>query len=107
MEVTLPYYQVICCITVLLSDYVITLSMIKTPSYFMAHMFGRRLVYPGSLAVTQSIMGKTIILVSYIHVCEFMKQFDLLTFWVMSRYCIDGPNNNLNIELYTTQEFLF
>ena len=29
-------------------------------SYFVAHMFARRLIYPGSLAVTQAIMGKSI-----------------------------------------------
>ena len=101
MEITLLCCQVISCIIILLSDYVITLSMIKTSSYFMAHMFGRRLMYPGSLAVTQSIMGKTIVLVSYIHICVFMKQFDLLTFWVMSMY-----NKDLSLYVYPKRTYM-
>ena len=44
----------------------ITYLNIEISSYVLARMFGRRLMYPGSLAFTNAIMGKPIMRITII-----------------------------------------
>lgn len=40
-------------------DYTATLIICFTARYVIAHVFGRRAMYPGSTAIVQTLMGET------------------------------------------------